>query len=223
MPKTKDAAPIDECKRLIELGDQAKVPGWLDTDDLFRRKIIDHLIAHHAKEINGATPRRGVAVSKLDLPQRFKATEAELPVLSRLVRVMRQKDNRGAPWLGLFIEWLLYRENWNGNLTYQSSGEVFADLKAMGGDDGGLFASAAAFLKAARKQCPGITFASATSAFKPNPKTPRETWANEMLPAGEEDQFYQILRLWRKDHPEPQKRREFPKGRTQHDSDPDSD
>jgi hypothetical protein len=169
-----------------------------------------------------AKARRDMAVSTLELPQHFHVTEAELPVLSRLVRVMRQKDNRGAPWLGLFIEWLLYRENWNALLTYQSSAEVFADLKVMGGDDGGVFASSAAFLKAARRQCPGITFVSATAAATP-PKNGKREWATDMLPPSEEDQFYQILRLWRLEYPEPPKRPEFPKGKTQHEMDPDSD
>jgi hypothetical protein len=169
-----------------------------------------------------ATKRKAAPpVPILELPDHFKITEAELPVLSRLVRVMRQKDNRGIPWLGLFIEWLLYRENWSSDLTYQSSAAVFADLKVMGGDDGGLLTSSAAFIKAARKQCPGITFVSATAPAPPVNGKPQ--WDLEMLPPNEEDQFYQILRMWRKDYPEPPKRREFPKGRNQHDSDPDSD
>ena len=43
------------------------------------------------------------------------------------------------------------------------------------------------------------------------------------IPADEEEQFYQLLKQWRLEYPEPPKRAQFPKGRTQHDMDPDSD
>jgi hypothetical protein len=43
------------------------------------------------------------------------------------------------------------------------------------------------------------------------------------MPPDEEAQFIELVKLWRLDHPEPPKRREFPKGETQHEMDPDSD
>jgi hypothetical protein len=162
----------------------------------------------------------GKAAPILELPEHVKVSEAELAVLSRLVRVMRQKDDRGAPWLGPFIEWLLYRDATEPNLNYQSSSDVSEALTRMGANDG-LLGSGSRFIKAARRECPGISFVSATSAAQP--KEGKPTWSAVMLPPDEEDQFYEILRLWRKEYPEPPKRPEVPKGRTQHEMDPDSD
>src|SRR5579872_6602667 len=113
-------------------------------------------------------PKRAAA-PRLELPDHFRVSDAELAVLSRLVRVMRQKDNRGAPWLGPFIEWLLYRDTTDPNLNYQSSLGISEALKRMGSYDG-LLASGSAFIKAARRECPGITFVSATAAANPSKK-----------------------------------------------------
>jgi hypothetical protein len=43
------------------------------------------------------------------------------------------------------------------------------------------------------------------------------------IPTDEEDQFIELVKLWRLEHPEPPKPRQYPKGITQHESDPDSD
>ena len=52
---------------------------------------------------------------------------------------------------------------------------------------------------------------------------PVDTAFQWVVPEDEEEQFYQLMRQWRIDHPEPPKRPQFPNGRTQHESDPDSD
>lgn len=154
--------------------------------------------------------------SRMELPEHFQVTAPELAVLTRLIRVMRQKDNRGAYWLGPFIEWLLYLDITEPNLDYLIPKLVLKSLQDMG-DSGGLLAGGSTFIKKAAIQCPGISFVSGTSP------APAGKWNTVMLPHSEEDQFYQLLRLWRMDHPEPPKRPVFPKGRTQHESDPDSD
>jgi hypothetical protein len=129
-----------------------------------------------------------------------------MAVLSRLVRVMRQKDERGVPWLGPFIEWLLYRDATDTSLNYQSSVYVCKALTLMAAPDGLL--SGSAFIKAARRECPGITFVSTLSPAVP--MNGKGEWS-EGLPVNEEDQFYQILRMWRLEYPEPMASR-HPKG-----------
>lgn len=51
----------------------------------------------------------------------------------------------------------------------------------------------------------------------------REAASEPRIPTEESQQFAELVRLWRLDHPEPPKPRTFPKGITQHESDPDTD
>ena len=162
-----------------------------------------------APKVPTKTRKNATGASLIELPEHFKVTEPELAVLSRLVRVMRQKDSRGAYWLGPFIEWLLYLDVTSPGLDYVTSKFVLTSLSEMAGE--ALLTNGSAFIKAAIRKCPGISFVSGTSAVQPVPGEPR--WDMEMNPASEEEQFYQLLRLWRKDHPEPAKKIEHPVGR----------
>jgi hypothetical protein len=149
-----------------------------------------------------AKSRRAAAPKpQVELPERIHVTDGELAVFTRLARVMRQTDERGAYWLGPFIEWLLYLDITDPDLNYASTPAVLAALKDMGMDDGQLLQNGSRFVKAAMRQCPGITFISPVSA---TPKT--ETKAPiDAYPQSEDDQFYQLLRQWRLEYPEPKK------------------
>jgi hypothetical protein len=127
---------------------------------------------------------------------------------------MRKKNYRGALWLGPFIEWLLYLETTKPYLGYgewiQTSEAISDAIEDMAGKDG--FLDTVAFAKAVKRKCPELRFVSEISA----PGRPFED--RDMLLPDEEDQFYEIIQLWRREHPEPTKKREFPKGRPQHES-----
>jgi len=145
----------------------------------------------------------------ITVPKHFKVTEPELAVLSRLVRVMRQGDNRGAYWLGPFIEWLLYLDTTSPELEYVNPGVALAYLQEI--DTAScLLKDGSSFIKAVMRKYPGISFVSWTSAVRLVKGT--RNWAQEMNPVDEEEQFYQLLRLWRKDHPEPANKIKRPAG-----------
>ena len=148
---------------------------------------------------------------KVVLPKRIHVSDDELAVVTRLIRVMRQQDPRGSYWLGPFIEWLLYLDADNPDLAY-----ILPDvaLKALPGMEE-ILQGDCKFIKMVRKECPGLKFVS----------TPKDHPGTLMtVPQDEEEQFFQLIRLWRIEHPEPPKRREIPAaGKTQHEMDPDTD
>src|SRR5665213_1076821 len=144
----------------------------------------------------------------ITVPKHFKVTEPELAVLSRLVRVMRQRDNRGAYWLGPFIEWLLYLDIASLDISYVNPESVLTSLKEIGPDE--LLADGSLFIKSVMLMCPGISFVSGVSAVRP--VKGGKNWDMEMNPVDKEEQFYQLLRLWRKDYPEPAKKIKRPAG-----------
>jgi hypothetical protein len=126
---------------------------------------------------------------------------------------MRLRDQRGRYWLGPFIEWLLYLDSAGSDLTFVDPKRAALALTTM--DD--LLLDKSRFIKMVLKECPGFRFASA----HPNDPGPKD--AGGAMPEDEEEQFYQLIRLWRLEHPEPPKARQIPKGQTQHEMDPDSD
>ena len=154
------------------------------------------------------------ALKPVALPEHIHVSNDELAVVTRLIRVMRQRDPRGRCWLGPFIEWLLYLDAANPDLTYIQPGRAAAAAANM--DE--FLPDNCKFIKMARKECPGFSFVSA----HPNDGG-RKSESGESLPPDEEEQFYQLIRLWRKDYPEPPKARQIPKGKMQHEMDPDSD
>ena len=50
-----------------------------------------------------------------------------------------------------------------------------------------------------------------------------DSMTEPLIPVDEEAQFIELVKLWRLEHPEPPKPRQYPRGITQHESDPDSD
>ena len=61
------------------------------------------------------------------------------------------------------------------------------------------------------------------SLVEPKRRRTKPATIPAVVPADEDYQFMELVRLWRLDHPEPSKRRQIPKGKTQHEMDPDSD
>jgi hypothetical protein len=64
---------------------------------------------------------------------------------------------------------------------------------------------------------------SSSLSTRPKTKTRHPDAIKASIPADEEDQFIELVKLWRLEHPEPPKPRQLPKGITQHESDPYSD
>ncbi len=63
-------------------------------------------------------PKSCKELVRLELPEHVTLSDGELAVFTRLIRVMRQKDERGPYWLGPFIEWLLYLDATDPDLNY---------------------------------------------------------------------------------------------------------
>jgi hypothetical protein len=153
-----------------------------------------------------ATKSKPLPVAGLKLAENFRPSDNERAVASRLIRTLRE----GGYWLGTFIEWLLYIDASSG--VYRVTiAEVKRELEvhstAKGDDDLWRNKLMAAHPAAFAKTASGDAAGKQTDAF----------------PDDEEEQFYQLLKQWRLTYPEPTKRQQAPKGRTQHEMDPDSD
>jgi hypothetical protein len=136
------------------------------------------------------------------LPSHVQLAENELAVVARLVRVMRVKDY----WIGHFIQSVLQQDT---ESTYELNiADVEKTLQTMKN-----LASWNNFIPDLVRKHPHLAEHPAY-ANRPNSGT--------MFPEDRDDQFYELVRLWRLDHPEPPKKPNVPSGhlcRTDEDDD----
>jgi len=151
-------------------------------------------------------------IPRLMLPKTFKPSDKELAVSTRLIRAMREGDY----WLPAFIEWLLYQDASAGvyRVTVADVKKELALHSTAKEDDEAWLEN----IVAAHPELFAKTASKTTSKSSAGKKKPFEPF-----PEDEEEEFYQLIRQWRLEYPEPPKRLEFPKGKTQHEMDPDSD
>jgi hypothetical protein len=133
---------------------------------------------------------------QLSLPKRFRLTAGERAVAARFVRAARE----GHYWMPVFIEWLLALEAQTGldRLDPVTALKAITMIASEHRED----PTIRGFRSIVRKlteRCPGFSPCSNLGSGGP-------------LVADVEDEFMELVQLWRKEYPEPPKPRQIPSG-----------
>ena len=122
---------------------------------------------------------------KIKLPDHIELSERELATTVKLVRLLRSEHT----WLGYFIEALLEKDaSETGDL---STGDVKTALQ-----DFDNLSDWKRVLGALGERYPNLR------------NHPATTWTQHtyVQPEGDDQDFFELVKLWRKDHPEPKQR-----------------
>ena len=140
-------------------------------------------------------------VRPITLPKHMKLSEAEMVMVSRLVRVHRDQTY----WLGAFIEWLLDHDaslKPGFIIDVKFAVQMLESLVETRDKFGPFFTDEGnqAILRYIGRKY-----------FNPYISAPPED-EQEDDDNRESGEFLELVKLWRKDHPEPPKRRRIPAG-----------
>ncbi|MGA8029048.1 MAG: hypothetical protein WB992_18065, partial [Bryobacteraceae bacterium] len=141
------------------------------------------------------TSRRG-ATNAVLMPPHMKITPEETAAALRLVRLLRYGNK--SYWLKFFIEWLLFRDAAETcDLSIKTVEEMLVDMKNLVNWEN--------FLTDIRERCPSI-------AHHPSVAWTSKCAPTDLIPEEESEQFYELVRMWRVEHPQPEKRVLHPAG-----------
>lgn len=122
------------------------------------------------------------------LPERIQLSERELAATARLVRILREPHN----WVGFFIEWLLQVDasSPDESMSIKTAEAMLTSMKNM--------ENWIAFLEDLKRKVPTIAHHRAL-AWIPEEEQAAADW-------DQEEQFQELVRMWRMEHPEPAER-----------------
>jgi hypothetical protein len=155
---------------------------------------------------NGKRPN----ITEIALPKRIRLSQEENSTVARLIRILREPDY----WLGAFIDSLLMADT----AAHPGDGLSRKEVKKMLEQVDGILSWSDEIERWREQNSPMMRHFG--HRFFPDRSDCLAQTVRDDLYDGD---FLELTRIWRLDHPEPPKRREFPKGRTQHEEDPDSD
>ncbi len=156
---------------------------------------VTKFLQGETKELSATKARKTQLTCKgATLPAHVKFSSEELALAVRLASVTRHRNY----WLGFFIQWLLQNDAESlRELTVKDVEQILADMKAM--------ENWIDYLENLKRKCPAIAQHRAVAWLPEN--------SSGWLPDTEDEQFYELVRLWRKEHPEPPKPVQRPVGR----------
>ena len=143
--------------------------------------------------------RAPVAAHGFQFPVHMQITEREAAICARLVRTLREPRY----WLGAFIEWMLERDaaaHTGDGITPEAAEKMLHDIKNMNTwakwmkDEAGERGAIKRYI--GHRFFPDRLDKMAEDAFNP----------------AEEEDFHQLVQMWRKEHPKPITRRPAPAG-----------
>jgi len=139
-----------------------------------------------------------LSTSDLQAFQAHEVTADERAACTRLVRVMRERQY----WVGAFIEWLLNSDVSadEGGIKIESALEMLTELKKL--------MSWQTTLDTWRKEGSPLHRFYGERLF-PTHFQRSQAEADHVLGAGHEEQFGELVRMWRLEHPEPEKPRKL--------------
>lgn len=142
-----------------------------------------------APTVAPSRPSRNKPASKIQLPKNMTLSESELANTARLVRLIRTPSY----WLSHFIQYVLQKEaESTSDLTLKNVEDLLKDVKDLASWSGWV-------PKLAREYPHFATHPSVAVCLRSEEDDGAATWPNK------EDEFYELVQLWRKEHPEPAK------------------
>ncbi len=146
------------------------------------------------KQAQESQPR---ASGDVQLPSHMTLSPEETAATSRLTRLMRYSDSY---WLRFFVEWLLHRDASDSKeLSPEDVEAMLKDMKNLRNWDN--------YLSDMRERCAPLAHhralawtAGANSSRKP------------VVPDSEDEQFYELVRLWRQEYRQPEQKQLHPAG-----------
>jgi hypothetical protein len=126
----------------------------------------------------------------VELPEHIHLTEHELSAVARLTRAMRNQC-----LVGLLVEYLLYRDaNDQNDITIEDLEKIVCHLKN--------FRNWTDWMRDFNRDWPMLARYGGLTSHEEFPD----------VCESEENAFHELVTLWRKDHPEPEKPRQVPSG-----------